>query len=57
MDPTETAVVAVRPKPRLVRGNLSREDLGQVASWISANSEALIGYRDGELSTVSWCLA
>lgn len=43
MDPTNTAVVAVRPQPRLVQDQLSREDIEAVTRWINANAPALIG--------------
>jgi hypothetical protein len=54
MDPTQTAVVAVRPQPRLVEGDLSREDFRLVAEWVRANAMPLIGYWDGQLSTVEF---
>lgn len=54
MDAANTAVVAIRPEPRLIRGALAPRDLMQVARWIDANVEALIGYWDGALSTVEF---
>ncbi len=56
MDLTNTAVVAVRPEPRLLRGELSRDDLDLVTQWIAANAGALIGYWEGRLSTVEFVL-
>ena len=56
MDPTNTAVVAVRPSPRLINGELARADVEIVARWIEANSAALVGYWDGRLSTVEFVL-
>jgi hypothetical protein len=54
MDPTNTAVMAVRPEPRLVHGDLPPEDVESVAKWIEANAEALVDYWDGRLSTVEF---
>ena len=56
MDPTNTAVMAVRPVPPAAHGDLSREDAEIVARWIDANAAALIDYWDGRLSTVEFVL-
>ncbi|HEX5322060.1 MAG TPA: hypothetical protein VFW46_23095 [Stellaceae bacterium] len=47
-----TAVVAIRPSPRVVTGRLSTEDEQSVFRWISLNSPMLIAYRDGEIGTI-----
>ena len=47
----DTAVVGVRPEPRLIDGPLPTSDLQAVAEWIQLNEAALVGYWDGELST------
>lgn len=52
MDAGHTAVVAVRPEPRLVSGALPARDFAPVARWVRINAEALIDYWDGTLSTV-----
>ena len=54
MDPTDTAVMAVGPEPRLIHGDLPPEDVESVAKWIEANAAALVDYRDGRLSTVEF---
>jgi len=54
MAPTNTAVMAVRPGPRLVHGDLPPEDVESVAKWIEANAVALVDYWDGQLSTVEF---
>ena len=54
IDPANTAVMAVRPEPRLVHGDLPPEDVESVAKWIEANAAALVDYRDGRLSTVEF---
>ncbi len=52
MDISETAVVAVRPQPALLAGQLTPEDLAAVSVWITRNTEALIAYWDGEIDTI-----
>lgn len=56
MDPSNTAVVAIRPQPRLVRGDLPSRDFQLVAQWIEANAAALMEYWEGTLSTVEFAL-
>ena len=51
MDITNTAVVAVRPTPRLVAGQLSPADAQAVFAWISLNADALVAYWDGQIDT------
>ena len=46
-----TAVVAVRPSPRLVAGRLSAADQRLVAEWIDLNAQALIDFWDDKLDT------
>lgn len=50
----DTAVMSIRSEPRLVHGDLPPEDERAVARWIAANAEALIGYWDGQLSTLEF---
>ncbi len=47
MDPGNTSVVALRPVPRLVAGDLSTADFDAVRAWIGLNTAALIAYWDG----------
>jgi len=54
MDASNTAVVGVRPQPRLIEGKLSTQDFARVAQWIVANADALLGYWEGSLSTVEF---
>jgi hypothetical protein len=44
MDIGHTAVVGIRPTPRLIEGNLASADLELVSRWIRANEEALIDF-------------
>ncbi len=52
MLPGNLAVVAVRPSPRLVVGQLSPADLQAVSQWIVLNEAALVAYWEGTISTV-----
>ena len=47
-----TAVVAIRPMPRLVEGQLSRADMKVVTDWLRLNETALVDYREGTIGTV-----
>lgn len=51
MDITNTAVVAVRPAPRVLAGQLSPADAQAVFAWISLNADALVAYWDGQIDT------
>jgi hypothetical protein len=57
MDATNTAVVAIQPEPRLIDGPLSTADFALVARWVVQNRDALIGYWDGDLSTLEFARA
>ncbi len=56
MDSTNTAVVAIRPAPRVVGGALPQRDFALVSQWIIENRAALIAYWDGKLSTVEFAI-
>src|SRR5580693_5628853 len=47
MGADNTAVVAIRPEPRLARGTSPPRDFALVRRWIAANTAALVGYWDG----------
>jgi hypothetical protein len=49
--PGNFAVVAVRPAPRLIAGNLLPADLGAVSEWIQLNEAALVDYWEYRIST------
>ena len=51
MNIANTAVVAVRPEPRVVAGQLTPEDAQAVAEWITLNADTLIAYREGRIDT------
>jgi hypothetical protein len=52
MNPANTAVVVVRPSPRLLAGRLSPEDERAVFRWVSLNADALVAYWDGQVDTI-----
>jgi hypothetical protein len=54
MDPTNLAVVAIRPAPRVVLGPLAQRDFAPVAEWIALNEAALIDYWNGTLGTLEF---
>lgn len=56
MDSTNTAVVAIRPVPRVVSGALPRREFVLVSQWITDNRAALLAYWDGKLSTVEFAI-
>jgi hypothetical protein len=52
MNIDNTAVVAVRPSPHVIAGQLSPEDERAVADWIILNATAIVAYWDGDIDTV-----
>jgi hypothetical protein len=52
MNVANTAVVGVRPVPRLIAGWLSPDDEQAVFQWISLNAPALVAYWEGQIDTV-----
>jgi hypothetical protein len=52
MNIADTAVVALRPAPRVISGRLLPEDARVVFAWISLNFDALVEYWDGQIDTV-----
>lgn len=46
-----TAVVGVRPTPRLITGRLSPADLRAVFEWVVLNTDALVAYWNGRIDT------
>jgi hypothetical protein len=51
MGPTNTAVVAVAPEPRLIEGTLPARYFQPVARWVALNAEALLRYWNGDIGT------
>ena len=52
MNPSNTAVVGVRPTSHIIAGSLSPDDEKAVSQWISLNAAALLAYREGEIDTI-----
>jgi len=46
-----TAVVALRPRPRVIAGQLSSDDQRAVVDWITVNYNAIIAYWDEQIDT------
>jgi hypothetical protein len=51
MNIDNTAIVAVRPSPRVVAGRLTTDDRRVVAEWTALNADAIIDYWDEKLDT------
>lgn len=51
IDFEDAAVVAVRPSPRVVHGELSLATWRQVSAWVELNAEMIVDYWDGRLDT------
>ena len=52
MDIGHTAVVGIRPSPRLIEGRLASADLDLVSRWIALNEEALIDFWNEAIDSV-----
>jgi hypothetical protein len=51
IDIADTAVVAVRPTPCVIAGQLSPAGAQAVFRWISLNTDALVSYWEGQIDT------
>ena len=51
MNIADTAVVGVRPRPRLIAGQLSPVDAQAVFRWVALNSDVLVAYWEGQIDT------
>ena len=52
MDVDNTAIVALRPQPRLLHGELAADDLKAVLAWAALNLQPLLDYWDGATDTM-----
>ena len=52
MNPANTAVVALRPSPRIIAGQLSPDDERATFQWVTLNAAALVAYWEGQIDTV-----
>jgi hypothetical protein len=51
MNIENTAVVAVRPSPRILAGSLDSSDEKLIAEWIALNFDAILSYWEDEIDT------
>jgi hypothetical protein len=51
MDIADTAVVGVRPTPRVIAGELSPVDTQAVFQWVTLNTDVLVAYWGGQIDT------
>src|SRR5437879_11025286 len=52
MTVSNTAVVGVRPHPRVIAGQLSADDQQAVFAWALLNVDALVAYWEGRIDTI-----
>jgi len=52
MNIDNTAVVGVRPSPRLIAGQLPPEDERAVSDWITLNAAAIIAFWNGDIDAL-----
>lgn len=52
MNIANTAIVSVRPSPRMIAGRLSPVDERAVFQWVSLNVDPLVAYWDGQIDTI-----
>jgi hypothetical protein len=53
MSIANTALVSVRPAPRLIMGQLCPADMQIVSDWIRLNETPIISYWDGTIDTAT----
>jgi hypothetical protein len=51
MNIADTAVVGVRPTPRVIAGELSPVDTQAVFQWVTLNTDVLVAYWGGQIDT------
>jgi hypothetical protein len=49
---SNTAVIGVRPTPRVITGQLSSSDEQAVFQWVALNADALVEYWEGRIDTI-----
>jgi hypothetical protein len=57
MNIANTAVVAIRPTPRVITGRLSPTDAQLVFQWLVMNTDALVAYWEGRIDTARMIMA
>ena len=51
MNIANTAIVGVRPRPRVITGRLLPADTRAVFEWVTLNRDALVAYWEGQIDT------
>ena len=57
MSIADTAVVGVRPTPRVITGRLASADARAVFQWVALNIDALVAYWEGRIGTIELAAA
>jgi hypothetical protein len=52
MNIANTAIVGVRPAPRVIAGRLAPADAQAVFQWVMLNTNALVAYWEGQIGTI-----
>jgi len=47
-----TAIVGIRPTPRVIAGRLAPADAQAVFQWVTLNTDALLAYWEGRIGTI-----
>jgi hypothetical protein len=55
--PSEMLTVALRPRPRLIRGEMNASEFDLLRRWIELNRDVLIGYWNGDIEYTEDALA
>jgi hypothetical protein len=54
---SEVLTVAVRPEPRVIRGNIGASEFDLVRRWIESNRDVLVDYWNGDIEYTEDALA
>jgi len=57
MNIANTAIVGVRPAPRVIAGRLAPADAQAVFQWVALNTDALVAYWEGRIGTIELAMA
>jgi hypothetical protein len=57
MNISNTAVVGVRPTPRVIAGRLTPSDAQAVFQWVTLNTDTLVAYWEGRIGTIELAAA
>jgi hypothetical protein len=57
MNIENTAIVGVRPVPRVIAGRLGQADAQAVFQWVALNTDALVAYWEGRIGTIELAAA